>query len=58
MMISLYAAVPIVQDIILCGMDRSIRSIPMDCSCLCLLLVTLMDHDSSLSLHDPMNSLV
>ncbi|XP_056851519.1 uncharacterized protein LOC108828958 isoform X3 [Raphanus sativus] len=28
-------------DIILCGMDRSIRAIPMDCSCLCLLLVAI-----------------
>ncbi|CAN6852210.1 unnamed protein product [Brassica oleracea] len=28
-------------DIILCGIERSIRSIPMDCSCLCLLLVAI-----------------
>ncbi|WZZ06614.1 hypothetical protein YC2023_092535 [Brassica napus] len=34
-------AIPIVQDFILCGMDRRIRAIPMDRSCLCLLLVAI-----------------
>lgn len=41
-MISMYPAIPIVQDCILCGMDWQICAIPMDCSCLCLLLVILM----------------
>ncbi|KAL0664697.1 hypothetical protein Bca4012_101535 [Brassica carinata] len=33
--------IPIVQDFIFCCMDRGIRAIPMDCSCLCLLLVAI-----------------
>ena len=58
-MLSLYPEILIVHDFILGGMDWRVRVISVDCSCLCLFLVTAMVLTSIYhSLHDSMNRLV